>query len=456
MLRTSTLAVLLVVTACSQGIDREYYREMDRLLYEGQSPAAAELVQKAGEEVYGELNHLLYFLDLGMALQLSDQFEASEKQFEAGYRLAQDLYTKSLSGEVASLFTSDNSIPYYGEEFERVLLLVFNALNYAYANDFESALVEARRVDLLFKTFSKGRYEFDPFALYLSGLMAQSGGQLDDAWISYERAFQAYSAQTELLGLQVPNSLLEKWSEVARRTGRELPAGVNAPSQTTEAGKGELVVFHYMGPGPRKIERFVEVSVGDGFAMVQAMEVRGEDEKTAQQALSAAKGLASSTQVSISYPVFEQPPLSCGELAVESQGCVVVSVERVHSISAVAQINLEDRVKGTWARIVARAVVKFVTARAAGAVGEQLSGNSFIGNLVSAVTQAALSATEAADIRGWRTLPAEIWMTRMVCGEGAHQVRVKQRHRQFGEVYDDLSDVVVHSGQTTYRYAACY
>ncbi len=429
---------------------------MDRLLYEGQGPLAAELVQQAGEEVYGELNKLLYHLDLGMALQLSDQFSASSKQFEAAYRLASDLYTQSISSEVASMFTSDNSIPYYGEEFERVLLHVFNALNYAYAGEFDGALVEVKRVDLQFKTFSKGRYEFDPFALYLSGLVAEAGGELDDAWISYKRAYDAYEAQSQWLGVPMPKSLLARWTRVSSSIARELPTGVPSIAETAPGSMGEVVVFHYVGPGSRKIERFIEISVGEGFAVVQSMDIRGEDQKKAQQAFSAAKGLASSTQVTLAYPVFEQPPLSCGNVHVEAAGCEVRSVELVHRISAVASINLEDRIKGIWGRLIARAVVKFVTAQAAGAVGEQLSGNSFFGNLISAVTQAALSAVESADIRGWHTLPAEIWMTRLVCAKGAHQVRVKQWHRQFGEVYDDLADVVVSPGQTAFRYAACY
>lgn len=456
MLQMRALAILVLATGCSQGIDRDYYLEMDRLLYEGQTPLAAQYVQQMGPEAYGELNQLLYLLDYGMALQLADQYDASSKEFEAAYRLAADLYTKNVSGELASFFTSDNSIPYYGEEFERVLMLVFNALNYAYRGDYESALVEARRVDLQFRTFSKGRYEFDPFALYLSGLLAESAGELDDAWISYERAFDAYNSQAEMLGLPVPTSLLAHWAGVSKKVGREAPEGIAKYAQPDLGASGELVIFHYMGPGPRKIERFLEMSVGDGFAIVQATDIRGEDQKQAQQAFSAAKGLASTTQVSIAYPIFEQPPLTCGSLRVEAPGCEVRSVERVHNVSGVAYINLEDRVKAMWGRIVARAVVKFVTARTAGAVGEQLSGNSFVGNLIGAVTQAALSATESADVRGWRTLPAEIWMTRMVCGQGAHQVRIRQHHRQYGEIYDDLSDVLIQPGRTVFRYAACY
>ena len=38
--------------------------------------------------------------------------------------------------------------PYYGDDFERAMIHVFNALNYVYLKQLDDALVEARRVDL--------------------------------------------------------------------------------------------------------------------------------------------------------------------------------------------------------------------------------------------------------------------------------------------------------------------
>jgi len=455
-MRLAVLPPMVLLLACSQGIDLDYYRQMDKMLNRGQTPEVVELVRQAGREAYGDLNKLLYHLDLGMALHLADDFRGSARQFEAAYKLAEDLYTKNMAGELASVITSDNSIPYYGEDFERVLIHVFNALNFLYQGDNDSALVEARRVDRLFKTFAEGRYEFDPMALLLSGLLAEGAGELDDAWISYDRAFNAYLEQAEWLGLEVPFALMDHWSSVARRIGRPLPEGVEPAPENGRKGNGEVVVLHYLGPGPRKIERIVEMSLGQGFAVVQKTDIRGEDQKQAQRAFSAAKGLASSTQITIAYPVFEQRRLSCDVPEVEADGCVVRSIEPVHNISAVAKVNLDDRVQANWGKIVSRAVVKFVTARAAGKIGEQVSGNSLLGTLIGAVTQAALSAVESADVRGWNTLPAEIWMTRLECPAGSHTVRVTQRHGRLGELVDELPGVEVRAGGITFRNASCY
>jgi hypothetical protein len=60
-------------------------------------------------------------------------------------------------------------------------------------NDNE-AVVESRQADTLFKFFSseKSSYTDDPFIRYFMGLVYENGGYLNDAYISYSLALEAY------------------------------------------------------------------------------------------------------------------------------------------------------------------------------------------------------------------------------------------------------------------------
>ena len=460
LLTSGFLSLLALQLCCGGSVDQRYYREVDHALRHAESGEAAELVKEAGREVYGDRNRLLYHLDLGFALHVSGNFAASASQFESADGLALDLYTRSLSAEAGSLFTSDLNLPYYGEEFEHILINVFNGLNYAMMGQPEEALVEVRRADVKFRDFAQqgvGRYGGDPFAHYLSGMLYENAGELDDALISYRRAYKAYLEQEPHFRVSPPRGLLNDLTGLARRLGRELELdldGIEAPSHD---GGGEVVVVHYVGPGPRKKEHIVEVSLGQGFAIVQSMEIQSEEQNQVRKTLSVAKGLATTTQVTIAYPVFDQPALACHQGIVDIPGCGRARSELVENVSLIARLNLEDRMSRQWSRIVSRAVLKFVTARAAGKLGEKASGNQGVGLLVQVGTQAALSASESADVRGWHALPGKIHMTRLVCPEGEYEVLANHVGTDgYDRAVRRFPGVKVKDGKKTFLLAVCF
>ena len=424
LLTLSAVALL----SCASGINLDYQREVDELLRQGAHDETVKSIVAAGKDIYGERNRLLYHMDLGLALQFAGEYEKSARQFEMADALGSDLYTRSLSGEAASLFTSDLSIPYAGEEFERILVNVFNALNYAFLGKLEDSLVEVRRVVARFEDLRSqgaGRYAADPFALYLAGMFYENAGEADNALISYRKAWKYYRAQEPALGVAPPRALVRDYVRLSQRLGVDVDAeALDYVGEVGDGRAGEVVVLHYFGPGPRKVGRIVEVSLGRGLVHAYAMDVQSEDQNRVRQALSVAKGMASTTQVTIAYPVFEQPPRAAVAALVRSPSCGEAHSVLVEDVSAIARVNLEDRMERQWPKIVGRVVLKFLSARIVGEVGKELSGNSGVGLLLQLATQGAMSASEAADTRGWRTLPAEIHMTRLSCPAGSHTLGV--------------------------------
>jgi hypothetical protein len=455
--------VVTLLLGCSAGVDQRMYRRVDLALADSREEDAAREVYESGQDGYGERNRLIFHLDLGFLLHLSGYFKQSATQFEQAERLAADLYTRSVSAQAGSLLTSDNAIPYGGEEFELVLINVINALNYACMGDIEAALVEARRVDSKFRSFarqSEGRYRGEPFALYLVGLFYEEAGDLDNAWISLSKALEVFQRQGLEFGVRPPEELSVDLARLGYALDRTVPGtdfgqGSRASAQV-RSKPAEIVVIHHLGPGPRKVEQVVEVSVGQGFAFVQSMRVSDADEKDVQRAVSAAKGLASSTQVTVAYPVFHQPAQRCRYAEVQVDGQGVTHSEMVQNVTHVARINLEDRMKTEWPRFVARAVVKFVTARAVGEAAGRASGDRTLGFVARLLTQATLSALEAADIRCWRTLPASIHMTRVPVEPGEHRVLVRHGTNQGGSRVREYTNVRVEHGKRTFLVTGCY
>jgi len=441
---------------CAAGVSRQVLADVELGIAEGRAQEAAHYLAERGQEAYGERNRLLYHMDLGLTLHLAGDYRRSAVQFERADRLGADLYTRSLTSEAGALFSSDLLIPYAGEEFERVLVNVFAALNYLFLGELEEALVEVRRIDARLRSYREntaGRYRSEGFALYLSGLLRETAGSLDDALIAYRKAFAAYVAGTESFGTRPPRALAQDVVRLAGIMGMDpTPEVLAAAGGKIGPGlPGEVIVLHYFGPGPRKIERVIEVSLSRGMAMAQAVDVHTDDEKKLQQSLSMAKGALFDNQVTVAYPVFEQPPLAVRQATVSVAGCGESSSVLVMDISRLAKVSLEDRMERDLGRFVARAVFKFLSARLAGQAAEELSGNPGIGALVKLLSQGAASATEAADVRGWRTLPAAIHMTRLRCNAGLFDVQIEHYGGQRGtltyrfsvEIEDDKKSFLV-------------
>ena len=125
---------------------QSHYAHVEKALAQGDLRAADALVEKHKDE-YGKKNQVLYAMDRGMLLHLSGQYQESTIFFEDAERMISDLYTRRIGSESAALLINENVLPYEGASFEKVLIHVIMALNYAYQGLFDDALVEARKID---------------------------------------------------------------------------------------------------------------------------------------------------------------------------------------------------------------------------------------------------------------------------------------------------------------------
>lgn len=410
----------------SCGSSYEFYRNVDMNISQGRYAEAIEEVRE-NEGVYGDKSSVLFKLDMGMLFHYAGEADSSNKYFFAAEREIEDLYTKSVSLAVLSFVLNDNVLPYEGEDFEKVLINVFLALNYAEQGMTEDALVEARKVDLKLRELSrryegKNKYKEDAFIRYIAGVLYESDGEINDAFISYRKAFDTYRVYEEEYGTPAPVFLLDDLVRTATLMGftdeAESYASLGGtPYEDSDVTLGSILIVAYAGRAPTKREIRPTVTIPDTSGTLHTFQI----------ALPKFVARHSSPRV---YTV------TAASADDTSRTQTVISED----VTAIAGSALEDRLGLIYLKSGGRALMKFLAAEKA---KSELSkdgdkkGRNFLGSLA---VDLVVGAMEQADLRTWRTLPAQIQLARLNLPPGYYTVNVASSDHLY-ELIDVTVDV---------------
>ncbi len=243
-------ALLLFLTGCATYQTKV---EESRKLIQGGQPSAAAEKLKPLAEVEGD-DQLIYLLDYGVAEQLAGNFQESNKAFLRADRLSEVKDYHSISRIGGSLLLNEGMVQYKGEDFEKVMINAYLAINYIMLGLMDDALVEARRLNeklYKYKFEAKMDYEQNPFARYLSAMVWEAERKWDDAYIEYQKVFELQPT-FPLIGKDLLRSaiLAQRPEEIAKWKKR-FPQEVVQPEWTSREF-GELVLVYQQGWGPRK------------------------------------------------------------------------------------------------------------------------------------------------------------------------------------------------------------
>ena len=203
-------------------------------------------------------NRLAYLMEWGSVLQASGDYQKSSQIFDQAHRLSDQMDYISISNVTMATLGSEEMIQYQGESFEKLMINAMSALNYMALQNTESALVEARRIDLKIKRFRQSKrdnFEFNPFATYLSAILYESEGNWDSAFIEYKRTFDL--THDNPFVVEDLNRMAPKAQRLDRLAAEKIPKpGSSLRYQHPECLKkkdcGELLVFYLYGLGPQK------------------------------------------------------------------------------------------------------------------------------------------------------------------------------------------------------------
>ncbi len=401
------LFIILLLPGCASTIN---YPTLNRQVHAGDCAAALEALEKKRSS-YGFNMRLNYLLDASMINLRCGNYPESNAYFHKAEDLAQKLWTRSITKEVASFIINDYTLPYSGEDFERAMVNLLSALNYSMLGNIEEALVECRRLDALLLSYNdkydkKNVYKEDAFGRFLSGILYEAEGNLDDAYIDYYKAFKTFEGYAKNYGTPVPAALKESLVRLAGATERKdevrkLLDGTLAKKGVTyrETKKmGRLVMVHLNGTSPVKQEEKLVIA-----------SLRGP--------------------ISIAFPRYLVTPPACGGSRIEVRSedfYAEAESELVEDINAIAVKNLDDRKGRVIAKTLARAAIKQV-------VISKATENDAVKALFNLLNTAIV---EKADKRSWRTLPGEIYLSTMYLPEGVYSATAEScgSKRDYGDI----------------------
>ena len=385
----------------------------------GRCPEAAEYI-KSHEKEYGTNRKLLFLLDAAMINMLCRNYEESNGYFRKADDLADNLWTKSITKEAGSFLLNDYTKPYAGEEFERVLINLFSAINYVRLGRHDDALVECRRLDANLTAINdkyerKNVYKEDAFARYLSGILYEADKNPDDAFIDYYKAYQTFRDYEKNYNTPVPRILLEDLFRTANTVDRfeevrpvHKEFGDIKWLKQGEAKKlGKVVFIHFNGKSPIKRENNLLVPTKEGI-------------------------------ITLAFPKYEVLPPQCRSSRVIAKSGTLsreAGTELVEDINEIALKNLEDRKGRIIAKTIARAAVK----KAAMHSMAKDKNTEILLSLVNVFI-------ERADTRTWRTLPGEIYLSRMFLPAGEYRIYVNQ----CGRGRQQVESVQLKAGETRF------
>lgn len=434
---------MLVLALQSCGPAHQHYLLVDTSLRANDFQAADAAIQRA-EKDYGSKSRVLYGMDRGMTLHLAGEYQQSNQVLEQADDEVEKLYTRTIRTETLAFMTNDNALPYEGDPYEQVMINVVKSLNYAMLGLWEDALVEARRLDhrlnvLNDRVKDKGAYREDGFARYLSGILYEATGDINNAFIAYRKAHETFESSKSWSGTGVPVQLQADLLRTADalHLKQEFSEYQKAfPGVPWNSGEGQeqlaqVVVMSYNGRAPRKEDQFLDLPISlDALQLVLLnrglQQSNRRQNRVGDSILYGLNGRVVRVALPRLVPQKTQIPVDTVTLIPESGNPLTARTEPVQNVTALADKALSERLPGITVKALARAAVKFSLAEGATRGSQQAAGKDagpWVGLAVGLLTHGLAIASEEADKRSWRTLPDEIHLARVWVPPGRYEVQ---------------------------------
>jgi hypothetical protein len=330
-------------------------------------------------------NKSLYLLDKAMLLQMQNRFEDSNSTFEKAKTLTKKLDAISLREQAAASTINDSQRSYLPQNFEQVLVHCFQAINYLQLQQYSEARVEILQLNELLK--QKDDLQM-PFARYLSGLVFEFNRELDNALISYRKAYQTYGSYNNAIPLMLKEDLLRLTDYLGLKQEHkkfldefELEVW---PKQQEFEQQAHAVALVFNGLMPRKHRFEIDVQSSSDGQLHR-----------------------------ISIPFYEHRAVKVYRAELSSETTSTTS-ELIAQLDEQARTAMDNEMPSIIARTIARVSIK----------NKAVDKTSDDSPLLSLALNIATFLTEQADTRAWNTLPQQILIMRLNLPAGTHDLKL--------------------------------
>lgn len=416
------LLLVAMLGGCASFYELNY--EFNKNFEQGNIEQAASVLDQ-NKKAARSKTRFLYYANQGVVEHLLGNYQESNNWLEQAYLFGEDYHTNYLNF-AASYFLNPNLIVYPGEDHEHLMLLYYKTLNFLKMEDYESALVECRRLnqrlfELGDKYVSEDKYQKDAFVHNLMGIVYDASGDYNNAFIAYRNALDIYQNEyAEMFGMKAPDQLKRDLIRTGALAGfpedvDKYEAEFNIQYEPGQSEGGELVFFWHNGLAPVKDQWSINFVIVDG-ANGQVFFQNDELGLNFPFYYSPGDGDASVTDLKglrVAFPKYvERPPyFNYADIKMDDR---YFELEKAEDINAIAFKTLNERMLEELGKGLLRVAIKK-------AVEKQVrKENEALGFLVGAFN----FASEQADTRNWQTIPHSIYYTRVPLKQGENKLEL--------------------------------
>ncbi len=379
-------------------------------------------------------NKLLYYLEKGKLAYLAKDYKLSNEFFNKADDLI-ELDKKNINKQILGVLTNPEKENYKAEDFEKVAIHYYKSLNYIFLNQYDDALVEAKRINLELQKINdkypegkKNRYTSDAFALNLQGMLYEALGNVNDAFISYRNAIELYQKNDgNYFGVSIPNQLKQDVVNTAHVLGfydEEKKFGdlFDKKFDRKYIDHKNVIVFWENGLIPYKSQTYFTFTAlpGSNHGIVTfTNEELGLSLAVPTRNKSSDNKFSDLNVLNISFPKYESRNAYYTKAVITLDEGISYELELIEDYNTIAKQSLKDRTVREIGKIVMRVAAKKI---AEGVVANQ---NQNLGALVGLFN----AFTEKSDTRNWQTLPNKIYYSRVVLKDGSNTLKIKATNK---------------------------
>ena len=421
--------------------------------YDKAIPIIRELVKEADSK-----DKLLYLMEAGVVLHSKGDYSASNKAFREADQIAETINV-SITKSAASFLLSDNESNFIGENFERVMIKMYIALNYLCMGELENAkrYFQKLEFDLKDMKHSDATYKQILLARYLDAIVSENLGKYNDARVQYKNLLELDPNRRDILAERY--SLAYKENDLNDMTkfseGKFALPSFNSSLSRAELSPemGELIIINEAGKTAVKESRG-RLLDDQAFYLALRSSIEVAIRSGSYQGLSIAGVLALIGSAENPIPVYKMREIeSAIEFNILINSKNITKMNKYTDYSDIAVKNYNENYNSILAKNVAsistKIVIAAVASYAAGqAVASRNDNNQLLGSAVSFVsgmaTGYAIASTLKPDLRCWRTMPSNFQAKRIYLVPGDYEITIKSNSKNF------TKNVKVEKGKPTF------
>lgn len=400
-------------------------------LQRGNMKTALTLLEK-NNFLQKKRNLLLYYLEKGKIAFLNKDYKLSNSLFNKADAFIEE-GKKDVGGKILGTLMNPEKETYLGEDFEKVAIHYYKALNYTFLKEYDEALVEAKRINLQLQKIGekypadkRGRYTTDAFALNLQGMLYEASGSINDAFISYRNAIDLYLKNKGVfLGVSIPEQLKKDLLRTASFLGftneviryQELLNITYVEEETPK--EGEAIIFWENGLAPYKDQTFFSFTVlpgkRDGVVSIHNEELNLTIPIPIDNINNKENKFSDIDIFNVAFPKYVSRTPYYNEALVLNDTIESYHFQLGENYEEIAFKTLKDRAM----RDVAKAALRLAVKKTSEYILKDKNKD------LGAVLGIFNALTEGADTRNWQSLPQTIHYARIPLKRGKNVFTVK-------------------------------